>query len=547
MRCVIRGLVAMLLVILALPAHAQEPQPPSQAEQPIVSDIRVDGVTIYTVEELRVRHRLVVGEPLGAPPDQIATDIERRYAEDGYAFAEVSAAIEPGGVLTITVDEGEIDSIEFRGVGARIDERLRETFTVRPGEIFNRPQANRALLHALEPMQGAVVREHDRTFTMRRESGRRVLEVNLRTRTNRSSPFVGTQGREDWYSPVDGFNPAVGFQTTVFNSNTFNHVHASAWVSYKVAAERTGYSAGLERPFFRDGVLQLGASVQDLTASDDHWRVSRGEQSLVAFTFRNTFRDYYRRKGWQAHAAVRPVAEHEWLVAWRDESHAALTNETGYGLFRDDHAFRTNGPAEAGELRALLLGYTFDSRGLVRESPGERYRRHQLDDLFQSYSDRDHGLRIEWRSELAPAALEHDFDFTRHIVNARTWVETSPGRTWSGRAIVGVSSGVLPPQRVFGVGGIGSVHGYGFKESVGERMLLLNGEFRQRFGRSGISGLAFVDAGRVYRPLAGARDEWLKGVGLGLEFGGGSRLEFGWRLDDVPKSLQVLFRLNPTW
>jgi hypothetical protein len=76
---------------------------------------------------------------------------------------------------------------------------------------------------------------------------------------------------------------------------------------------------------------------------------------------------------------------------------------------------------------------------------------------------------------------------------------------------------------------------------------LLNGEFRQRVGRSGLSGIAFIDGGRVYRPLAGTTDDWLSGVGVGVEFGGGSRLEFGWRLDDVPKSLQVLFRLNPPW
>ena len=549
MRCVFAGLVgALLLTMAAAPAHAQEPSS-SQTEsaQPVLSDIRIQGITIYTPEDVRARHRLVAGERLPAAPEEIAKAIQRRYTEDGYTFAEVTAAIGAAGLLTIEVDEGEIDAVEFRGVGARIDERLRETFAVQPGEVFNRPQANRALLHALETMQGVVVRDPDRVFTLRRDSGRRVLEVNLRTRTDRSNPFVGTQGREDWYSPVDGFNPAVGFQTTVFNADTFNHVYASAWVSYKIAAERAGYAAGFEGPFFQDGVLQLGASLQDLTASDDRWRLSGVEQSLVAFTFRNTFRDYYRRKGWQVHAAIRPFAQHEWLVAWRDESHGALTNETGYGLFRDDHPFRLNTAADAGDLRALLLGYTLDTRGLTRESPGERYRRHQLDDLFQSFSDRDHGLRIEWRSELAPAAFEHDFDFSRHVLNARGWLETSPGRTWSGRAIVGVSNGVLPPQRVFGVGGIGTVHGYAFKESVGERMLLLNGEFRQRFGRSGLSGLAFVDAGRVYRPLPGSPDEWLNGVGLGLEFGRDARVEFGWRLDDVPNSLQVLFRLNPPW
>jgi hemolysin activation/secretion protein len=90
------------------------------------------------------------------------------------------------------------------------------------------------------------------------------------------------------------------------------------------------------------------------------------------------------------------------------------------------------------------------------------------------------------------------------------------------------------------------VHGYGFKEAIGDRMLLLNGEFRQRIRRSGLAGIAFIDAGRVYRRIAGSTEEWLKGVGVGLELGD-ARIEFGWRLDDIPGSLQVLFRLGPTF
>jgi hypothetical protein len=541
---VVPSIAAALLLTLAAPARSQEP---AQPEQPVLTELRIIGATVYTPEQLQQRQRLVVGERLPAPPADIAAALQRRYVAEDYAFAQVSASLDAAGVLTIQVDEGEIDDVEFHGVGARVDERMRETFAVHPGEIFNSAQANRALRQALESTQGAVERDRDRVFTMRRENGRRVLEVHLLTRTDRSRPFFGTQEREDWYSPVDGFNPAVGFHTTIFNSETFNHAYASFMVSYKVAPERVGYAAGLERPFLADGVLQVGVSIQDLTASDDRWRLSAVEQSLVAFAFRNTFRDYYRRKGWQAHAALRPFAQHEWLVAWRDESHTALVNETDFGLFRDDHAFRPNRTVLDGDLRALIVGYTFDSRGLTGESPGERYRRHMTDDLFQSFSERDHGVRVEWRSELTPAAFGHDFDFSRHVLNARTWIHTSPNRTLSGRAIVGLSDGLLPPQRVFGLGGVGSVHGYGFKEALGERMLLLNGEFRQRFGRSGISGIAFLDSGRVYRPLAGTSDDWLNGVGIGLEFDGGTRLEFGWRLDDVPKSLQVLFKLNPSW
>jgi hypothetical protein len=525
----------------------QDPVPASQPEQPVLSDIRIIGASVYTAEELQRRHGLAPGARLEESPESVAKRIRKQYSSDGYSFAEVKATLDDAKILTVEIDEGQIDAIEFRGVSKDIANRLREEFAVQPGDVFNRPQAARALDQALAMGQGAIVhrQSHD-VFTLIREHGRRVLQVNLRTRSSDSDVFAGTQGREDWYSPVDGFNPAIGFQSTLFDAERFNHTYWIGYASYKFGPERPGYSFGLERPFFKDGVLQIGGSIQDMTASDDRWRLSQDEQSLVMLGFRNTFRDYYRRKGYQLHAAVRPLASHEWFVGWRGEEHLALANETSYGLFRDDHAVRPNAPAQEGDLRALVVGYTFDTRGLTHESVSERYRRHQVDSLFGSIAPREHGVRVEWISEVAPSALDHDFDFTRHVLNARGWREISPDRMIGGRVMAGIGDGVLPSQRVFGLGGIGSVHGYSFKQVLGERMLLLNGEFRQRFGRSGLAGLAFIDAGRVYRPLAGSTDEWLKGVGVGLEMGD-VRLEFGWRLNDIPGSLQVLFRLGPTF
>jgi hypothetical protein len=548
----VRGVAACVVaawMLGASAAHAgpvfQEPSPAPQPEQPVISAVRIVGASVYTEEELRRRHRLAPGTRLDGTAEALAAAIKRHYKSDGYTFATVTAGIDAAGLLTVNIDEGQIDAIEFRGVDAPAEERLREEFAVRPGDVFNRAQAARALDEALSSTQGAVERRrsHD-VFELIRENGRRLLQVHLHTRSSRSRVFVGTHGREDWYSPVDAFNPAIGFESTLFDSRRFNHTYWGGYVSYKFGPDRPGYSFGLERPFLSDGILQLGASIQDMTASDDRWRLSSGEQSLVAFGFRNTFRDYYRRKGYQVHAAVRPLSNHEWLIAWRGEEHLALANETGYGLFRDDHPFRTNALAAEGDLRSVVARYTFDSRGLARELPGERHRRHQMDSLFGSAAPREDGARVEWTSEIAPAALEHDFDFSRHVLNARGWREISPGRMVGGRLMAGFSGGTLPPQRTFALGGIGSVHGYAFKHAAGEQMLLLNGEFRQRFGRSGLAGLVFVDAGRVYRPLAGSTEEWLKGVGVGVEIGD-ARLEFGWRMDDIPGSLQVLFRLGP--
>ena len=543
----LRRPLGILAGVLCLSAALAAQQPPGQAPGPILKTLRIEGTSIYTPQELASRAGLSEGSPLLRAPQDIAGDIRRRYHDDGYTLATVEAALEEAsGTLTIRVDEGRFDAVDVSGVRDDARRQILESVALVPGEVFNESQANRALDAALEFARGAIERAEP-PFTIVSDAGRRVLRIGLNTRGNEVGIFLGTQGREDWYSPVDAVNFGLGFHGTVFDRTRFNHLYWFGYFTRKTGPDRTGYTLGIERPFFRGDLLQVGGTIYDVTASDDQWRLGTVEQSLVALGFRNTFRDYYRRKGYQLHAAVRPREEHEAAVAWRDDTHFALVNETDYGFFRDSHAFRPNALAQPGDLRSLILAYTFDSRGLDRQ-PSARFQQHQFDNLFADATGRDHGFRFDWRSELAPDSFSHDFDFARHLATARGWWQPTKRRIVSGRLVAGTSTGTLPAQRVFALGGIGTVHGYRFKEAAGDRMLLMNAEIRQGFGGSGVAGLAFFDAGRVYRPSPGSTGTWLKGIGVGLEFGdGGARLEFGWRLDDVPDSLQVLFRLRPTF
>ena len=541
-----RLLIGVLWLVFGVTAALLAQAPATDLPQaPVIQTLRIEGASVFTAEELARRHDLTEGAPLIRPTDEIARAIRDNYHADGFTFAQVEVSLDQAaGVLTVTVDEGRFDRVDVTGVGENARLRILDELALTPGELFNASQANRALDEALAFAQGAIARAEP-TFTLLRDPGNRVLQVALRTRDQRVSAFLGTHGREDWYSPVDELNVGFGLHGTVFDKAAFNHTYWNAYATRKIGPDRFGYSLGIERPFFQGSLLQVGASIHDLTASDDKWRLGDLEQSLVALTFRNTFRDYYRRKGYQLHAAVRPFNAHEFLLAWRDDTHVALSNETNFGFFRDDHPFRDNATADSGDLRSLVAAYTFDSRGLDQQPP-ERYRRHLLDSLFGEWTEADEGIRLEWRSELAPSAFSHDFDFSRHIASVRGWWQPTAQRTVSGRMLAGISNGVLPNQRVLALGGIGTVHGYQFKEAAGDGMLLLNGEVRQRFGRSPFAGLVFVDAGRVFDPRSGSRSDWMTGVGVGLEIDR-SRIEFGWRMNDIPNSLQVLFRLRPTF
>jgi outer membrane protein assembly factor BamA len=515
--------------------------------------VTFDGVSVFTPAEIRSRLHLDDGEPLPEPVEKLTETLEEKYHHAGYTKARVQVVFdEPTGTLRVSVDEGRIDEVALEGIDGTLLDTLQGNFDVRPGDIFNRRVISAALSRLLEPTHGGIVRKG---FDLVDRGGKRVLVVELDRREASGGVSFGAGQREDWYNPVDGFAPAIGFNLTLFDSlfgaTNFKETYVRAYVSYKFARESAGYSVGFERPIlggWEGPRLYVGAEAHDITATDDSWRLSTLEQSVVALTFANTFRDYHNSTGYQLHAAFRPNPAQEVHVAWRDDEHEPLMNTADYAVFRDGgDEFRPNQQAAPGDLRAVVLGYTLDTRGFERESLERTYERHLFTSLFGTTGARRPGVRLEWTSELAPEGLGGDFDFTRHIVNARGYAQFGP-HGFRVRGLAGGSSGVLPPQRQFALGGIGSVHGYSFKEAAGDGMFLFNAEYRlgSRTPTSGARLLAFFDAGRVWDPVAGSRDDWLHGIGGGFEIGE-FRVEFGWRLDDIPSSLQVLVRFGPTF
>jgi Omp85 superfamily domain/Surface antigen variable number repeat len=549
--------LVLALLVFAVPLRSSAlAQTPAQPAPPasVLRTVSFDGVTVFTPAEIRRWLDLEDGTPLPRSVKGLGEALQRRYHREGYSRARVDATFdESAGALRLSVDEGRIDDIAFEGVEGKYLDPLQGNFDVRPGDIFNSRVISRALNRLLEPTNGGIIHKG---FDLIDRGGKRVLVIELDRREVKGSVSFGPGQREDWYSPVDGFSPAFGFNLTLFDtlfeSTSFKQTFIRTYVTYKFARESAGYSVGFERPILGawDGPrLFVGAEAHEITATDDAWRLSTLEQSVVALTFANTFRDYHDATGYQLHAAFRMNPAQEIFGAWRDDDHEPLTNTADYAVFRDGgDVFRPNQQAAAGNLRAVVLGYTLDTRNLEQESLERTYERHLLTSLFGTTGRRAPGVRVEWTSELATEGLGGDFDFTRHIVNARTYGQFG-SHGFRLRALAGGSSGVLPPQRQFALGGIGSVHGYSFKEAAGgDGMFLFNAEYR--LGSSGPNGarlVGFFDAGRVWLPdgVAG-REDWLKGIGGGFEIGE-FRVEFGWRLDDIPSSLQVLVRFGPTF
>jgi surface antigen-like variable number repeat protein/surface antigen Omp85-like protein len=555
-------------------AGAQDPAPAPQPP-PILHEIHITGAKELSIHTVREAVPAAPGEPFTATIEQVQSAVERRYRDDGYTFAHVKAAFDQAtGVLNLAIDEGVIDAVEFDGVDPRLATIFAQEFALRAGDVFNRTRARQALTALLRPTRGAVlpgrvttsqtftdtrdVRPTRRTtFDLVERDGQRILKVGLREPPGRFKvdPNLGGR-REDWFTPVDGFVPTLEFGAAIFDHDQFNHAFIFGHVSIKAASGNVGYALGAERPFFPRSRLFVGAEMFDLTATDDHWQISSAEAGLAAVGPRRSYRDYYRRRGVQASSAFRIENHSELLFAFRSERHEALETTTEFSLWNDDEPFRPNPAATEGRLNAVIVGASIDGRGFDRESLETTYRRHQLESPFglalrdPHSSDPFTVWRVDWTSEISsPGALQSDFDFQRHIISGRIRSEVSPHQEVAARVIGGWSGGVLPPQRQFAIGGIGSVHGYAFKESIGTTLALINLEYGIGW-RSGPQLLGFLDVGRTTglptSPTLGSDTPWLKGAGWGIGLGP-MRIDFGYKLTSSPGPVQVLLRFGRTF
>jgi hypothetical protein len=558
-----RRVLVVLCLALAWAGHTAAQDAPPAAPGPILRELRLDGATVYQPDDVMFLLGLRDGAPLPRDAAAVAAALQDRYARDGYSQARVSGRLEAGR-LTLAVDEGRIDEIEILGAAPDDIPRVRRLLGIQPGDIYNKRVIGRATARLVQQSGGALTigRPHRRQpgaeragpadeITFDRRGARNVLVVPLRERAANTDTSFGS-GREDLFSPVDGLSPAISVAATIFDPRHFNHAFVEGSVSYKFGRDDVGYSIGGERPIF-DGPARivLGAEVHDVTASDDMWRISSFEQTVAALGFKNSFRDYYRRRGGQLFGVLRAGASNEFSVMARWDRHQPLANATSYSFFRDDAALRPALDITDRHVNALVLGYTLDTRRLSGAGERATYARHLKDGLYGFAARQQPGLRLEWTSEIAGHGLGGGATFDRHIANVRGYLPFTSRTLLAMRGLFGWGSEALPEERRFALGGIGSVHGYAFKEVSGTRMALFNAEYRVGLGPSltraahdAVHVFVCYDAGR-----AGGRataSNWLNGVGAGVG-AGGVRVEFGFRADAIPRSRQILVRFSPTF
>jgi hypothetical protein len=307
-------------------------------------------------------------------------------------------------------------------------------------------------------------------------------------------PHGAHDGRVGLHGSYDRVDQVALFAEAAYESRTRPLPGLRIGAGWSWGRERLLYDAAVTQPVFEEGGVSLSAEAYRRTATPDEFRVGALENTLGALFLREDWRDYHESEGFTA-AARAGTGERVALEArWRDEAHRSVAKTTDWGLFGGDKRMRANDPIDEGDLRAMSVAWTFDSRN-DEQNPTRGWL-----------------ARAGW--EWAGGRLGGDFRFRRGTAEVRRYLKLSPRHHFDLRLLGGLledaerrgGEGVLrgfdavPVQERFYLGGIGTMRATQFKSLRGDRVALANAELRVDVFRDfqaavfGDVGDAWVDA-----------------------------------------------------
>ncbi|MBI4417721.1 MAG: hypothetical protein HY563_03015, partial [Ignavibacteriales bacterium] len=207
-------------------------------------------------------------------------------------------------------------------------------------------------------------------------------------------------------------------------------------------------------------ILELGAEGHSLTDSKESWIIGTNENTAAAVLIHEDFHDYFQREGFSLHAGYyyrKGDIQTQLRIEFAGDRYESLERRTEWSIFGGKKVFRPNPPVDEGHMRSVIIRPGFST--VERTSRGQ------------------HGWCMYATAEIADKRLGGDFSFSTLVADVRRYQPISRYDDLNIRIRMGTSGGRLPAQRVFEMGGLGTLHARPYKSDAGNRMILLNAEY----------------------------------------------------------------------
>jgi len=156
--------------------------------------------------------------------------------------------------------------------------------------------------------------------------------------------------------------------------------------------------------------------------------------------------------------------------------------------------------------------------------------------------------RLGLTLEIAGGLLGGEYDYQRFTADVSGWWDSGRWHHAKVRAFYGVGRHDLPPNKLFYLGGLGTLPGYSQKSLPGSEAFLAQAEYqfnywKNRFGDAAI--ILFADFGRAASTDRFWHLNRVKAdVGIGLQFAGAIRFDLAKGLDDTQRDFRISVRLS---
>ncbi len=260
------------------------------------------------------------------------------------------------------------------------------------------------------------------------------------------------------------------------------------WQGLKLVAE-TGYGLHNTSPRWEAGAeyerdkWSLDLTLFDRTDSHDKEVFSAAETTLFSLLFKWDYRDYFRAKnGFETKGSYRPRRHLSFVGGLSAFTYAPMPVETQWSLLYQERAFRENPQVRPGAAGLLWFGAVLDTR-----ARGPLFR-----NAWHVKGIYERGFREFGYDGLLVSARRYQ----KVVLGSQAFVVQAQLKTRESTAV----------QHLFGLGGVSTLRGYGFKEFTGNRMLIASVDYLFRgdlLGRMPLKGFhllslsLFLDAGWV--------------------------------------------------
>lgn len=453
-------------------------------ENPVLQDIIITGNTKVTVDKLNSLLTVTKGSILNS---KVLNDnmraIEGYYHDEGYILTKVSdVAVSPGGVLTVTINEGMLEAIEIKGNEKTKDYVITREMKLKPNQPFNVKDAKRS-------MQKIYNLGYFEDVNMKLNPGKEPNAIVFETTVVEQK--TGTFSIGAGYSADDGM---IGIFEV--GDNNFRGTGDKVKLHWEFGgnASNRNYEVSYTRPWLDAKQTSLSFSVYDMTNEYSDYDDNGDTEATYD----------KQRKGFDI-TLGRPQGEYVQnyiTLKNRKDTYAEYVSGIDYSGVSTD--------ADTTTFMAANPTYLADNFGLTRSIS-----------LMRVYDSRDNvfspteGKRIALTAEFAGKSLGGDFDYNKYTAEARSYIKVGHAQTVALRGMVGYADGNMPESGQFAVGGSDTLRGYRDDQFKGDKMLAATAEYRFPVA-SKIEGVVFTDIGKAWDGEGYKLNDLEASIGVGV-------------------------------